>query len=152
MPLLSVQGLIAGYGGITAIKGIDFEVSEGEIVTLIGSNGAGKSTALRVISGLVRARSGTVDFLGKRTDRMPPHKIVAMGMEYGLMTPYTSFIALESEQAYAQQGIRRRRSPPRRPIRSRSRKGSGVWMGCRSTGDSSGPSRRARVPIRSRQR
>ena len=82
MPLLSVQGLIAGYGGITAIKGIGFEVNQGEIVTLIGSNGAGKSTTLRVISGLVRARSGTVDFLGKRTDRMPPHKIVAMGMAH----------------------------------------------------------------------
>ena len=82
MPLLSVQGLVAGYGGITAIKGIDLEVNEGEIVTLIGSNGAGKSTTLRVISGLVRARSGTVEFLGKQTGRMPPHKIVAMGMAH----------------------------------------------------------------------
>jgi branched-chain amino acid transport system ATP-binding protein len=82
MPLLSVRGLVAGYGGITAIKGVDLEVNDGEIVTLIGSNGAGKSTTLRVISGLVKKRSGTVEFKGADISRTPPHKIVAMGMSH----------------------------------------------------------------------
>ncbi|MCZ2112090.1 MAG: ABC transporter ATP-binding protein, partial [Dehalococcoidia bacterium] len=82
MALLDVSGLIAGYGGITAIKGISLEVNEGEIVTLIGSNGAGKSTSLRVISGLVRARSGKVVFNSVQIDRLPPHKIVSLGMSH----------------------------------------------------------------------
>lgn len=82
MALLSVSGLVAGYGGITAIKGIDLEVSQGEIVTLIGSNGAGKSTTLRVLSGLVRARAGRVTFDAASIERLPPHRIVAMGMSH----------------------------------------------------------------------
>jgi branched-chain amino acid transport system ATP-binding protein len=82
MPLLSVTGLVAGYGGITAIKGIDLTVEQGEIVTLIGSNGAGKSTTLRAISGLVRARSGRVEFLSKPIEKLAPHKIVSLGMSH----------------------------------------------------------------------
>ena len=82
MPLLSVQGLVAGYGGITAIKGIDLEVNDGEIVTLIGSNGAGKSTTLRAISGLIRARAGAISFKSTSIDRLPAHKIVSMGMSH----------------------------------------------------------------------
>ena len=82
MPLLSVTGLVAGYGGITAIKGIDLSVEEGEIVTLIGSNGAGKSTTLRAISGLIRARTGRIEFLSKAIDKLPPHKIVALGISH----------------------------------------------------------------------
>ena len=82
MPLLSVQGLVAGYGGITAVKGIDLEVNDGEIVTLIGSNGAGKSTTLRAISGLIRARSGAISFKSISIDRLPAHKIVSMGMSH----------------------------------------------------------------------
>ena len=82
MPLLSVQGLVAGYGGITAIKGIDLEVNDGEIVTLIGSNGAGKSTTLRAISGLIRARAGAISFKSINIDRLPAHKIVSMGMSH----------------------------------------------------------------------
>ncbi len=82
MALLSVFGLVAGYGGITAIKGIDLEVSQGEIVTLIGSNGAGKSTTLRVLSGLVRARAGRVTFNAASIERLPPHRIGAMGMSH----------------------------------------------------------------------
>ena len=82
MPLLSVQGLVAGYGGITAIKGIDLEVNDSEIVTLIGSNGAGKSTTLRAISGLIRPRSGTISFKSTNIDSLPAHKIVAMGMSH----------------------------------------------------------------------
>ena len=82
MPLLSITGLVAGYGGITAVKGVGFEVNSGEIVTLIGSNGAGKSTTLRAISGLIRPRAGTITFNGEAIDRLPPHKIVAMGMSH----------------------------------------------------------------------
>ncbi len=80
MALLSLSGLVAGYGGITAVKGIDLEVNAGEIVTLIGSNGAGKSTTLRAISGIVRARAGTISFGGKPLTSLPPHKIVALGI------------------------------------------------------------------------
>jgi branched-chain amino acid transport system ATP-binding protein len=82
MPLLSVSRLVAGYGGITALKGIDLEVNEGEIVTLIGSNGAGKSTTLRTISGLMRARAGSIQFRDRPIDRLPPHEIVARGVSH----------------------------------------------------------------------
>jgi branched-chain amino acid transport system ATP-binding protein len=78
--LLRLDGLVAGYGGITAVKGIDLTVEEGEIVTLIGSNGAGKSTTLRAISGLVKARSGSVHFQSRPITSMPPHKIVSLGI------------------------------------------------------------------------
>ncbi len=80
MALLELDGLVAGYGGITAVKGIDLTVDEHEIVTLIGSNGAGKSTTLRAISGLVRARAGAIRFAGKAIDRLKPHEIVALGV------------------------------------------------------------------------
>jgi branched-chain amino acid transport system ATP-binding protein len=80
MALLSVSGLVAGYGGITAVKGIDLEVNEGEIVTLIGSNGAGKSTTLRAIAGLVHPRAGTISLSGQRVDHLPAHRIVSRGM------------------------------------------------------------------------
>jgi branched-chain amino acid transport system ATP-binding protein len=78
--LLSLTEVVAGYGGITAVKGIELDVNEGEIVTLIGSNGAGKSTTLRTISGLIRPRSGTIWFDGRRIDRLQPHKIVSLGV------------------------------------------------------------------------
>lgn len=80
MTLLSLSGLVAGYGGITAVKGIDLAVETGEIVTLIGSNGAGKSTTLRAISGLVRPRSGTISFSGRPITNMQPHRIVSLGI------------------------------------------------------------------------
>ncbi|HEX6031835.1 MAG TPA: ABC transporter ATP-binding protein [Tepidiformaceae bacterium] len=80
MALLSLTGVIAGYGGITAVKGVELDVNEGEIVTLIGSNGAGKSTTLRTISGLLRPRAGTISFDGRRIDRLQPHKIVSLGV------------------------------------------------------------------------
>lgn len=82
MPLLSISGLAAGYGAITAVKGIDLEVNEGEIVTLIGSNGAGKSTTLRAISGLIRARAGSIEFNQKPIDRLAPHEIVSLGISH----------------------------------------------------------------------
>jgi branched-chain amino acid transport system ATP-binding protein len=78
--LLEVRGLVAGYGGITAIKGIDLRVGDGEIVTLIGSNGAGKSTTLRAISALVRPRSGAIAFAGQPIERRKPHEIVRLGI------------------------------------------------------------------------
>ena len=80
MPLLKLDSVVAGYGQITAIKGISLEVDEGDIVTVIGSNGAGKSTTLRTISGLLRPRSGALTFDGQDIAHMPPHRIVAAGI------------------------------------------------------------------------
>ena len=80
MPLLKVSGLVAGYGAIAAVKGVSFEVEEGEIVTLIGSNGAGKSTTLRALSGIIRPRAGQVEFKSIAIDHMAPHKIVQLGI------------------------------------------------------------------------
>ncbi|WP_322797044.1 ABC transporter ATP-binding protein [Tepidiforma sp.] len=82
MPLLDVQDLRAGYGAILAVKGISLTVEQGEIVTLIGSNGAGKSTTLRAISGVIRPRSGQVTFNGQRIDRLAPHAIVRLGLSH----------------------------------------------------------------------
>ena len=78
--ILSVDNLQVFYGVIQALHGVSFEVEEGEIVTLIGANGAGKSTTLRCISGLVRPRSGRVVFRGKDITRAPAHAIVEMGV------------------------------------------------------------------------
>jgi len=82
MPLLSVTDLVAGYGAISALKGISFDVNEGEIVTLIGSNGAGKSTTLRALSGIIRPRSGKVSFRDRGIERLAPHSIVSLGMSH----------------------------------------------------------------------
>jgi branched-chain amino acid transport system ATP-binding protein len=82
MALLEVSGLVAGYGAISAVKGISLDVELGEIVTLIGSNGAGKSTTLRAISGIVKSRTGEVRFQGKRIERMAPHQIVRLGISH----------------------------------------------------------------------
>jgi branched-chain amino acid transport system ATP-binding protein len=82
MALLKLEGVVAGYGGITALKGIDLTVDEGEIVTLIGSNGAGKSTTLRAISALIRPRSGSIAFAGRPIDRMKPHQVVSAGISH----------------------------------------------------------------------
>ncbi len=78
--LLEVRGLKVHYGGIKAVDGIDFDVGEGEIVTLIGSNGAGKSTTLRALSGLVKVTGGSVSLDGKDLTRLPAHKIVSLGL------------------------------------------------------------------------
>lgn len=80
--LLEVRDLTIYYGGIHALKGLSFQVNEGEIVTLIGANGAGKSTILRSISGLVRPSSGEILFQGKLINAIPPHQIVAMGISH----------------------------------------------------------------------
>ncbi|MDO4750370.1 MAG: ABC transporter ATP-binding protein [Eubacteriales bacterium] len=78
--MLKVENIHVFYGAIHAIKGISFEVNEGEIVTLIGANGAGKSTTLQTISGLMHAKSGDVTFCGENISRVPAHKIVEKGL------------------------------------------------------------------------
>ena len=78
--MLEVRDLTVAYGNIVAIKGLSLDVHEGEIVTLIGSNGAGKSTTLRSISGLLKAKSGSVTFRGETITDVPAHKIVARGI------------------------------------------------------------------------
>ena len=78
--ILKVEGINVYYGAIHAIKDISFEVKQGEIVTLIGANGAGKSTTLNTISGLLRSKSGSITFLGSPLDKVLPHKIVERGL------------------------------------------------------------------------
>ncbi|MCX7854383.1 MAG: ABC transporter ATP-binding protein [Anaerolineae bacterium] len=80
MPLLRIENLHTYYGHVHALKGINLEVEEGEIVTLIGANGAGKSTTLRTISGLVRPREGQIEFNGHVLNHVPAHRIVQMGV------------------------------------------------------------------------
>ena len=79
-PILKAEDLNVYYGSIHAIKGVSFEVYEGEIVTLIGANGAGKSTTLNTVSGILRSRTGSVTFLGESLRRVPCHKIVERGL------------------------------------------------------------------------
>ncbi|WHZ12316.1 MAG: ABC transporter, ATP-binding protein 2 (cluster 4, leucine/isoleucine/valine/benzoate) [Burkholderiaceae bacterium] len=79
-PLLQVQGLKVAYGKIEAVRGIDLELREGEITTLVGANGAGKSTTLLALSGLVKKAAGRVLFDGRDLTRMTPHRIVAGGV------------------------------------------------------------------------
>jgi branched-chain amino acid transport system ATP-binding protein len=78
--MLAVSGLEVFYGAIHALKSLDLRVEEGEIVSIIGGNGAGKSTLLRTISGLVRARGGSVKFAGVEITGLPPDRIVRMGV------------------------------------------------------------------------
>jgi branched-chain amino acid transport system ATP-binding protein len=78
--MLKVNDINVFYGSIHAIKGISFEVNEGEIVTLIGANGAGKSTTLNTVSGLLRSTTGDVEFLGNSLKGIAPHKIVELGL------------------------------------------------------------------------
>lgn len=80
MALLELQNVHTYYGKIHALKGISMRVDPGEIVTLIGSNGAGKSTTLRTISGLLKPRQGQITFKGQRIDTLPPHQIVKLGI------------------------------------------------------------------------
>ena len=80
MSLLKVEDLHVYYGSIHAIKGISFEVNEGEIMTLIGANGAGKSTTLNTVGGLLKARGGSITFDGKNLSTIPAAKTVSLGM------------------------------------------------------------------------
>jgi branched-chain amino acid transport system ATP-binding protein len=80
MALLNIENLHTYYGHVYALKGIDLEVGEGEIVSLIGANGAGKSTTLRTISGLIRPREGRITFGDQEISGMPAHRIVEEGI------------------------------------------------------------------------
>src|SRR6185312_2572367 len=75
-----IKNLTVNYGAITALRGVSLEVKRGDIVTLIGANGAGKSTTLRAISGLVKTRGGEVLYEGRNIANLPPHQIVKLGI------------------------------------------------------------------------
>ena len=80
--MLKVNDINVYYGAIHAIKGVSFEVQDGEIVTLIGANGAGKSTILNTVSGLLHSKTGSIEFLGKSLAGVPAHKIVSQGLAH----------------------------------------------------------------------
>ncbi|KPK48483.1 MAG: hypothetical protein AMJ77_00145 [Dehalococcoidia bacterium SM23_28_2] len=80
--MLAVRDVIAAYGPIVALHGISLEVQEGSIVTVLGANGAGKSSTLRAISGLLRPKEGAIEFEGRRIDRMSAEEIVALGISH----------------------------------------------------------------------
>ena len=82
MAMLEVSNLKVNYGMIQAIKGISFKVEQGEIIALIGANGAGKTTTLHTVSGLLKAKEGSILFNGKELTKTQPHKIVEMGMAH----------------------------------------------------------------------
>ena len=78
--ILKVEDINVYYGSIHAIKGVSFEVNEGEIVTLIGANGAGKSTTLNTIACLLRSKTGGIEFMGESLNHVPSHKVVSKGL------------------------------------------------------------------------
>ena len=82
MAMLEIKDIEVYYGMIQAIKGISFEVKEGEVIALIGANGAGKTTILHTITGLLSPKRGTVMFEGKDITKIPAHKIVSLGMAH----------------------------------------------------------------------
>lgn len=82
MSMLEVKDLEVYYGVIQAIKGISFQVEEGEVIALIGANGAGKTTTLQTITGMLNAKAGSIQFEGTELTKVPGHKIVSMGMAH----------------------------------------------------------------------
>lgn len=121
MEILKVENLNVYYGSIHALKGVSFHVDEGEIVTLIGANGAGKSTTLQTVSGLLHSRTGSIQFRGENIASVPSHKIVEKGLaqvpegrriflqmsveenlEMGAYTQSLSGVDAELEKVYAQ--------------------------------------------------
>ena len=82
MAILEVKGLEVYYGVIQAIKGISFEVNQGEIIALIGANGAGKTTTLQTITGLIPSKAGTITYEGKDITKIPGYKLVGMGIAH----------------------------------------------------------------------
>jgi branched-chain amino acid transport system ATP-binding protein len=78
--LLELKSICAQYGHVQALKGVSLTINRGEIVTLLGANGAGKSTTLKCISGLLRATSGSIVFEGERIDHLPPHRVIRKGI------------------------------------------------------------------------
>jgi len=82
VPLLQVRNIETYYGPIMAIKGVSLDVEQGDIVTILGANGAGKSTILKTISGVMDPEKGTIEFMGQRIDRIAPDKIVRLGISH----------------------------------------------------------------------
>ena len=82
MPLLELKNISSAYGSVEALRGVSLHVEKGEIVTLLGANGAGKSTTLRTISGLIKPTSGEIWFEGQRIDTLAPEQIVRMGISH----------------------------------------------------------------------
>jgi branched-chain amino acid transport system ATP-binding protein len=80
--MLTVDGVEVGYDGVPALHGVSFEVRRGEIVTIVGSNGAGKTTILKTISGLLRPTAGTVTFQDRRIDPLESHRVVGLGIAH----------------------------------------------------------------------
>ena len=80
--MLEVRGITVSYGDVPVLYDVSFQVEEGEIVSIVGSNGAGKSTILRTISGLLHPERGEIEFFGERIDRREPHEIVKMGIAH----------------------------------------------------------------------
>jgi branched-chain amino acid transport system ATP-binding protein len=80
--VLEVKNIETDYGPMLAVKGISFEVEEGSIVTILGANGAGKTSVLKTISGVMEPEKGTIEFMGRRIDRVAPDKIVRMGISH----------------------------------------------------------------------
>ena len=96
MAMLEIKDLEVYYGMIQAIKGVSFEVNKGEVIALIGANGAGKTTILHTISGLIAPKTGSIMFEGTDITKVPAHKIVSMGMAHvpegsGVFTELTVF-------------------------------------------------------------
>lgn len=82
MSMIEVKDLEVSYGAIKAIKGVSFDVNEGEVIALIGANGAGKTTILHTLTGLIPAQSGSIQYAGKELTKTPAHKIVQMGIAH----------------------------------------------------------------------
>ena len=80
--MLELKDLVVNYGSIAALHGVSIKVEQGSIVTLVGANGAGKTTTLRAVSGIVRAKAGTITFNGEDITNLPPHQIVARGLAH----------------------------------------------------------------------
>ena len=78
--MLELKSIVAQYGHVRALKGVSLTINRGEIVTLLGANGAGKSTTLKCISGLLRTLSGSITLQGERIDHLPPHRIIRKGI------------------------------------------------------------------------
>jgi branched-chain amino acid transport system ATP-binding protein len=106
--MLRVDGLHVYYDAIHALQGMTFRVDQGEMVTLLGANGAGKSTTLKTISALLRARSGTIELEGERLNALPPHEIVRRGIahvpEGRRVFPRLSVLENLQTGAYSQSG------------------------------------------------
>ena len=82
MTLLEIKGLEVRYDRVCAVRAVELVVSEGEIVALVGANGAGKSSTIRAICGIQRPQAGSITFCGQRLDHLPPHRIIGLGIAY----------------------------------------------------------------------